>query len=72
MAHTSVAADHFAESDFRVGSVISRSASVLSCRFLTFFIVAVSLLTDGLADLGADDGATDPAQAFIMLGLLSC
>src|SRR5215467_12353402 len=41
MAHTSVAAAHFAEGDFRVGSVISRSASILSRHFLTFFIVTV-------------------------------
>src|SRR5262247_418116 len=41
MAHTSVAAAHFAEGDFRVGRVIRRSASVLSGHFLTFFIVTV-------------------------------
>jgi len=41
MTHASVAADHFAEADFRVGSVISRSASVLSRHFVTFFIVAL-------------------------------
>src|SRR5262245_3469368 len=41
MAHTSVAAAQFAEGDFRVGSVIRRSASMLSGHFLTFFIVAV-------------------------------
>src|SRR5262245_42403701 len=41
MAHTSVAAAHFAEGDFRVGSVIRRSASMLSGHFLTFFIVTV-------------------------------
>src|SRR5262245_55858908 len=39
MAHTSAA--HFAEGDFRVGSVIRRSANTLSGHFLTFFIVAV-------------------------------
>jgi hypothetical protein len=41
MAHTSVAAAHFAEGDFRVGSVIRRSASMLSGHFLTFFVVTV-------------------------------
>src|SRR5215472_9709787 len=41
MAHTSVAAAHFAEGDFRVGRVIRRSASMLSRHFLTFFIVTV-------------------------------
>src|SRR5262245_24564787 len=39
MAHTSAA--HFAEGEFRVGSVIRRSANTLSGHFLTFFIVAV-------------------------------
>src|SRR5262249_60375984 len=39
MAHTSVAAAHIAAGDFRVGSVISRSASMLSRHFLAFFIV---------------------------------
>src|SRR5262245_2641051 len=41
MAHTSVATPHFAQGDFRVGSVIRRSASMLSGHFLTFFIVTV-------------------------------
>src|SRR5262245_36296188 len=41
MAHTSVATAHFAESDFRVSSVMRRSASMLSRHFLTFFIVSV-------------------------------
>src|SRR5215470_10379088 len=41
MAHTSVAAAPFAEGDFRVGSVIRRSASMLSGHFLAFFIVTV-------------------------------
>jgi len=41
MARTSVAAAHFAEGDFRLGSVIRRSASTLSGHFLTFFIVSV-------------------------------
>jgi len=41
MTHPSVAADHFAEADFRVGSVISRSASILLRHLLTFFVVAL-------------------------------
>jgi len=41
MARSSVAAAHFAEGDFRLGSVIRRSASTLSGHFLTFFIVSV-------------------------------
>jgi len=39
MAHTSVAAAHITAGNFRVGSVISRSASMLSRHFLAFFIV---------------------------------
>jgi hypothetical protein len=41
MTHASVATAHFADGDFRVGSVISRSVSLLSRHFVTFFIVAV-------------------------------
>jgi hypothetical protein len=41
MAHTSVAAAHLAEGDFRVGSIFRRTASVLSRRFLAFFIVSL-------------------------------
>lgn len=38
---TSVAATHFATNDFRLGSILSRSAGVLSRHFLTFFIVTL-------------------------------
>ena len=41
MTDTSIAATHLAEGNFRVGSVIRRSASVLLRHFLTFSIVAV-------------------------------
>ena len=41
MTHTSIAAVRFAVGTLRVGSIISRSASVLSGHFLTFFIVTV-------------------------------
>src|SRR5262245_44785743 len=41
MTDTSIAAAHRAEGGLRVGSVIRRSASVLSRHFLTFSFVAV-------------------------------
>jgi hypothetical protein len=41
MTDTSVAADHFATKDLRLGSIISRSAGVLSRHFLPFFIVTL-------------------------------
>jgi len=41
MTDTSIAATHLAQGNFRVGSVIRRSASMLSGHFLTFFIVAL-------------------------------
>src|SRR5262245_24503224 len=68
MTHTSVAAAHFAEGDFRVGSVISRAVSLLSRHFLTFFIVAVIaylpiLLLGMLARTQATTDPTDLAQA---------
>src|SRR5262249_9362827 len=39
MAHTSVAAAHITAGNFRVGSVINRSPSMLSRHFLALFIV---------------------------------
>src|SRR5262245_9938194 len=70
MTRTFIATDHLAESDFRVGGVISRSASVLSRRFLTFFIVAMVALSPMVLLIWAPTiWTTDPAQAFIMLGL---
>ena len=41
MTHTSIAAVRFTEGTLRVGSIISRSASVLSRHFLAFFIVSL-------------------------------
>src|SRR5262249_35243801 len=77
MAHTSVAAAHFAEGDFRVGSVISRSASILSRHLLTFFIVTViahspiSLLARTLTTQATDlDQAVRLGVAWTVLGLV--
>ena len=69
MTDASMAA-RFAESDFRVGRVLSRAASVFSRHFLTFFIVtlvAYSPIT--LLARAPTTATTDPAQALIMLGL---
>ena len=64
-----MAAAHLAEGDFRVGSVFSRAAAVLSRHFLTFFIVTMIsywpiLLLAMLARARTTTDAVDPAQAF--------
>ena len=68
MTHTSVAADRFVEGDFRVGSVISRSASVLSRHFLAFLIVTLIAYSPILLEAGTQSSEpTDLAQALSML-----
>jgi hypothetical protein len=71
MTHTPAAAVRLAGSDFSVGHVLRRAVSILLRRFLTFFIVPVvtllplvlvAVLTIGITE-------SDPAQAFITLGL---
>jgi len=70
MTHTSVAAARFAESDFRVGHVLSRSVSVLFRRFPTFFIVTVVAFSPMvLLNRASASAATDPIQSVIMVGL---
>jgi hypothetical protein len=75
-AHTSVAAPHFAEGDFRVGSVIRRSASMLSVHFFTFFIVTVIahspiiLLARSLTMEPMDLGPVDLAVRLLGWGVL--
>src|SRR5262249_27185088 len=73
MTHTSVAAAHFAEGDFRVGGVISRAASLLSRHFVTFFIVAViaylPILLLGM--LARTQATTDPANLAQALNALA-
>src|SRR5262245_66525960 len=69
MTDTSIAATHLAEGDFRVGSVFSRAAAVLSRHFLTFFIViAISylpiFLLAMLARTRSTTDALDLAQVF--------
>jgi hypothetical protein len=60
----------FAQGDFRVGQVFTRSFSLLFRHFLTFFIVTLIafspllLLRDGAAN-----AERDPTQAFIALGI---
>src|SRR5262245_34732106 len=79
MAHTPVATAQLAEGDFRVSSVIRRSAAMLSGHFLTFFIVAViahsptillaRTLTTELTDLDEVDLAVR-LMAWGLLGLV--
>src|SRR5262245_24344715 len=68
MTHASVASDHVAKSDFRVGRVISRSASVLSRHFLTFFIV--TLIAHLPIDLLTSTRTTAPTDLDQALSLL--
>src|SRR5262245_4165410 len=76
MAHTSVAAAHFAEGDFRVGSVIRRSASLLSGHFLTFFVVTaiahspIILLARTLTTEPTDLDQVDLAVRLVAWGVL--
>src|SRR5215510_5983938 len=79
MARTPVATAQLAEGDFRVSSVIRRSAAMLSGHFLTFFIVAViahsptillaRTLTTELTDLDEVDLAVR-LMAWGLLGLV--
>jgi uncharacterized membrane protein len=60
----------FAQGDFRVGQVISRSFSVFMRHFLTFFIVTLIAFSPLLLlSEGSAAAATDPVQALITLGL---
>ena len=69
-ASVAVAATSFAEGDFRVGRVLSRSVSVFSRRFLTFFIVTLVASSPLiLMQMAAVKPDTDPAQALVLVGL---
>jgi hypothetical protein len=60
----------FAEGDFRVGQVISRSFTLLFRHFLTFFIVTLIAFSPLLLlRQGSATAETDPVQALITLGL---
>src|SRR5262245_9572356 len=60
----------FAQGGFRVGQVLSRSFSLFMRNFLTFFIVTLIAFSPlVLLSEGSAAAATDPAQAFITLGL---
>jgi len=66
--HASTAA--FAQGDFRVGHVISRSFALLFRHFLTFFIITlIAFAPLLLLRQGSEASATDPAQALITMGL---
>jgi len=69
MTHTSVAAGHLAESDFRVGSVISRSVSLLLRHVPMFLMVALIAYSPILlAPRTQPIDPTDVAQALNALG----
>jgi len=72
MTHASVATagTRFAEGDFRVGRVLSRTISVLSHRFLTFFIVSfVAFVPLIVLQKATANVERDPTQALTMVGL---
>jgi len=72
MTHASVvtAGTRFAEGDFRVGRVLSRTISVLSHRFLTFFIVSfVAFVPLIVLQKATANVERDPTQALTMVGL---
>jgi hypothetical protein len=60
----------FAESQFRVGAVLSRTSSVLSRNFLTFFVVTIVAYLPLLLIPGAAGAAPDPASISVGLVLL--
>jgi uncharacterized membrane protein len=67
-SHTSAAA--FAQGDFRVGPVISRSFALLFRHFLTFFIITLIAFSPLLLMRGAAANAeADPVQTLITLGV---
>jgi uncharacterized membrane protein len=67
-SYTSAAA--FAQGDFRVGHVISRSFALLFRHFLMFFLITLVAFSPLLLlRQGSEAAATDPAQALITLGI---
>jgi hypothetical protein len=62
----------FAESDFRVGRVLSQTSSILSRHFLTFFATAAVANLPALVLFRDAQAAGDPGQGAVvlMLGLL--
>ena len=75
MTNTTMSA-RFAESDFRIGPVITRAARILSQHFLIFFLIGVvaNLPSVLLGQAGASVGATPTGQGVALLiigGVLS-
>src|SRR4051794_27055060 len=67
---TRTSAAAFAQGDFRVGPVISRSFALLFRHFLTFFIITLVAFSPLLLlREGSETAATDPTQALVTLGL---
>jgi hypothetical protein len=75
MTHTSQASytsatAAFAEGNFRVGRVLSHTMTVLSHRFLTFFIVSfVAFVPIIVLQKATASAERDPAQALTMVGV---
>jgi hypothetical protein len=71
MTDTSLSA-RFAEGDFRVGRILSRTSSVLSRNFLPFFIVTAIANLPGalLIKISTDPANLTPEAAFGSLGLI--
>jgi hypothetical protein len=77
MTNTTMSA-RFAESDFRIGPVLTRSATILSQHFLIFFLIGVVAnlpsLVVGLSGQSFTPGATPTTQGTVILiisGVLS-
>src|SRR5262245_32175760 len=71
MTDTSTIATRFAESDFRVGGVLTRTTSVLSRHFPLYFAIAlVANLPMILMSYAAANATTDPDQAAGYLALI--
>ena len=67
---TRTSAAAFAQGDFRVGHVISRSFALLFRHFLTFFIITLIAFSPLLLMRGAAANAeADPVQTLITLGV---
>jgi hypothetical protein len=71
MTDTALSA-RFAEGDFRVGRILSRTSSVLSRNFLPFFIVTAIANLPGalLIKISTDPANLTPEAAFGSLGLI--
>jgi hypothetical protein len=72
MTNTAMSA-RFAESDFRVGRVLGRTATIYSRNFVIFFLIALVASTPGVLliqrNVDTIAGGNPPAGTLIMLGI---